>query len=44
MQKPVIKIIEKKGKSDIIPDAAIDLSKQKKVTVVKVIKSARREE
>jgi HD-GYP domain-containing protein (c-di-GMP phosphodiesterase class II) len=44
MQKPVIKIIEKKGKSDIIPDTAIDLSKQKKVTIVKVIKSARREE
>jgi len=44
MQEPVIKIIEKKGKSDIIPDAAIDLSKQKKVTVVKAVKSARRGE
>lgn len=44
MREPIIKIIEKKGKSDIISDAAIDISKQKEITILRVIKSARREE
>jgi HD-GYP domain-containing protein (c-di-GMP phosphodiesterase class II) len=43
MKKPIIKIIEKTNKSDIISDTAIDLSKQNVITVVKVVKSAGRE-
>lgn len=44
LREPIIKIIEKTVESDIIPDAAIDLSEQKKVNVVKAVKSTRREE
>jgi HD-GYP domain-containing protein (c-di-GMP phosphodiesterase class II) len=41
MERPAVKIIEKKGKNDIITDTEIDLYKEKKYSVVKVLKSVR---
>jgi HD-GYP domain-containing protein (c-di-GMP phosphodiesterase class II) len=41
MERPVIKLIEKKSKSDIISGAVIDLSREKNMSVVKTVKSVR---